>query len=134
MNPGFGWKGHSKTETVTILLRAIRFFITVSEIEYNGNYQNQYSCNYQDTMTFVSYTDCTRLISETNCPAKLLYASLTSKEHRYRSRLSSSLPEGVLQLLRNEKHLVLQEPRTLIWRTYKACLSMQLGQAYFTIP
>lgn len=99
------------------------FLIPLKETKYNGCCQDSYNGSFQDTMMLTSYRRYTRLISETNCPAKLLYASLTSKEHRYRSRLSSSLPEGVLQLLRKEKHSVLQEPRTLIWRTYKACLS-----------
>lgn len=43
------------------------------------------------------YRVFTGLVSKTNCPFKLLYASLTSKGNR----LNTSLLEGVLQFHRN---------------------------------
>lgn len=62
-------EGLSKTKAETSLFRAIRLFIPLSERVYNG------SC--QDTVMFGSYTEHTRLMSETN--VKLLYALLSSK-------------------------------------------------------
>lgn len=71
-----------------------------------------------------------------NCPAKLPYASLTSKEHREsQGGLNASLPEGVPPFLRSWKaHTVPQEPQNLTWKTYDMRLSRQLEEANFLIP
>ena len=71
MKPSSGWRGHTKTEAVTILLRAIRVFIALSETESNCNGQDQYSDSCQDIRKFASYTGNTRLMSKTNCHVKL---------------------------------------------------------------
>lgn len=72
--------GLSKNEAETCLLQAIRFLIPLSETEYNGSCQEEYNCSCQDTTTFASCSRYTRLMSKTNCPAKLLNALLTSRE------------------------------------------------------
>lgn len=66
------WRGHSTSEAVIILLRAIKPFIALLETDNNGNCHNQYSYICQDTMKFASYTGYTRVMSKTNGPAKSL--------------------------------------------------------------
>jgi hypothetical protein len=65
------WTGHSTTEVMTILLRTFRLFLLVSEMEYNGNYQGQYSCICQHTVMFSGPNVYTRLMSKAKCPFKL---------------------------------------------------------------
>ena len=64
------WRGRRKTESVSVLSRAPRYFIPLSETEYNGNHQDQYSCSCHDTMMLANFTGCTRLTSKINCPVK----------------------------------------------------------------
>jgi hypothetical protein len=52
------------------------------ETEYDVGCQDQYNSSWQNTMVFASYPEYTRLMSKTNCPVKLLYASLTFKKHQ----------------------------------------------------
>lgn len=83
-----GYRGCSKTEVVASWLQAIRLFIpflykdfSYTETDYNGDCQDQYNGSWQNTMMFASYPEYTRLMSKTNCPVKLLHASLTPKKH-----------------------------------------------------
>jgi len=54
MKIGSGWRGYTKSEAMTILLRAMRLFIALSGTEYNGSGQDQFGCHCQDTMKFAS--------------------------------------------------------------------------------
>ena len=73
------WKGHCKTEVVSIILRAIRLFILVREAEHNGNCQDQYNCSCQDTEKFASHSGQTRIMPK---PIVLpsLHAPFTAKK------------------------------------------------------
>lgn len=48
--------------------------------------------------------------------------------------LKASLHEGVCQFLRNWRHTVPQETRTLTWKTYDECHSEQLGHCDSVVP
>lgn len=63
-----GWKSHSTTEALIILLRAIRLFVPLSETEYNDNCQDQYSCSCQNSVVYASHTEYRRLMCSTSCP------------------------------------------------------------------
>ena len=52
------------------------------ETKNSGGDQETYNCGCPDTMVFARYTGYTRRVSKTHCPAKLLYASVPSKERR----------------------------------------------------
>lgn len=93
MKTRLGWRGLSKTESETSLTQA-NTFISLSETEYNDGCQDQYSCSYQDTMVHASCTGYTRLMSKTNCQAKLVYALLMSRE------LSEAQEAGMFHCLR----------------------------------
>ena len=108
-----GWRGHSTTEAMTILLGAIRMFMPLSETEYNGNCQDRYSSSCQDTVTFASHTGATKLMSKTNCPVK---------------------PACLLDHSGTGRHIVCPRSLTLTWKTYDTCLSKQLGQANSVTP
>ena len=56
MKPGSGWRGHSKTEAVTILLRTTRPCTPLSETDCNGDCQDECICSCQDTMKLASHT------------------------------------------------------------------------------
>lgn len=83
-------------ETETNLLQAIIFFKPLPETEYNGSCQEENNHGWQDLMMFAGYTRYTRLMSKNYCSVKLLYASLTSREHqRYKIGLTAPLPLGI---------------------------------------
>lgn len=79
-------------------------FLPLSETEHNGNFQDHYSCHYQDLMTFASYTGNTRLMPKANFLSSFP-ASLTSKGTciKAQSGLNASMPEEVHQYLSNWK-------------------------------
>ena len=79
------------------------FFIPLSEIEYNSNCQDQYSCSWHDTMIFANFTGYMRLKSKTNCPIKLLcFLDYQGSIRETQSGLNASLPEET------GRHIVIQ--------------------------
>lgn len=85
---------NSETGAVTSVFQVVWLFIPLSKTEYNC--QDQYYSSCQDTVILASSTGYTRLMSKMNCPAKLLYASLTSRGHREsQGSLHASVSEGV---------------------------------------
>lgn len=99
-------RGTTAKETETSLLQAIRLFKPLPEMEYNSR-QKENNCSWQDSMMFASYT---RLVSKNYCSAKLLYASMTSREHqRYKIGLTVPLHLGVPWFLKNWKTYIAPE-------------------------
>lgn len=90
IKPGSGRRGHSKIETATILLRAIRLSIPLSEAEYSGNFQDQYDCSCQDTVTvtFASDAGCTDQRLGPIVLARSPAAALTSRKHTEKHKVA----------------------------------------------
>lgn len=96
------WRVHSDPEAVTVLWRATGPFIPLSEIEYNGNFQDQYSHPCQDTMVPARCTGYTRLMSKTKCHVKFPgFLDFRGTYREARSSLNVSQPQGVHGFLKN---------------------------------
>lgn len=96
------WRVHSNPEAVTVLWRATGPFIPLSEIEYNGNFQDQYSHPCQDTMVPARCTGYTRLMSKTKCHVKFPgFLDFRGTYREARSSLNVSQPQGVHGPLKN---------------------------------
>lgn len=96
---GNGQRGHSKRNWDKFI--ANRLFKPLPEMEYKSHCQKENNHSWQDSMMFASYT---RLVSKNYCSAKLLYASMTSREHqRYKIGLTVPLYLGVPWILKNWK-------------------------------
>ena len=100
-------RGATAKETETSLLQAIRLFKPLPVMEYNSRCQKENNHSWQDSMMFASYT---RLVSKNYCSVKLLYASMTSREHqRSKIGLTVPLPLGVPWFLKNWKTYIAPE-------------------------
>lgn len=113
------WKLKPGWVNKTNLLQAIRYFMPLSETEYNAGCQEEYSCTCQDIMMFASYMRCVRTMSKTACPAKLLNASLTPRERRETqvAWMLHCIQGRYLSFSWTERHTVHQKPWTLNWNS-----------------
>lgn len=119
-----GWRGHNNSKAVTSWFQGTKLSVSFSEMEYNGDSQDQHNGSCQDTVAFASYTGYTRLMSKNNCLVESLYALLTFGKHREKQHnLNASVPERVPQ-----------KPWARIWKTCGTCLSRTLDGAGSRIP
>jgi hypothetical protein len=92
----------SKTEACDNLLRANRH-LYLHQKQYNGHCQDRYRCSCQNTMTFASHTGYTRIMFKTNCLVRLSCFLDFRGSTETQLCLTTFLPEGLHQPLRNWK-------------------------------
>ena len=104
---------------------AISLSIPFSEMEYDGNCQDWYSCSCQDTMICANCMAYTRLMSKTNYVKFSCFLDYKGNIHR-----NTKPPEHFTawgRISGTRRHIVPQQACTLPWKTYGTCLSKQLG-------
>lgn len=103
------WRGHSKTEDVTVYSKQSDILLLYQKQNTMAIVRINMMIIVRYTMMFVNCTGYTRLMSKTNCPVKPLHASLASREHRgTQSSLNVLLSEGGLSFPRTENNIVSQ--------------------------
>lgn len=74
-----GWRGHSKTEDVTVYSKQSDILLLYQKQNTMAIVRINMMVIVKYTMIFVNYTGYTRLMYKTNCPIKPLHASLASR-------------------------------------------------------